>query len=83
MGDQLTTEIIEKTKARADTENEITVATQLGDLGIYSLELSEIMLDIEEAYDSEIVLDTAEARNKPSNVDDIVEATRPLIAANE
>ncbi|CDX57619.1 acyl carrier protein Nodulation protein F1 [Mesorhizobium plurifarium] len=76
MGDQLTTEIIEKTKARADTENEITVAIQLGDLGIHSLELSEIMLDIEEAYGIEIMLDTAEAWNKLSNADDVVEATR-------
>lgn len=38
MGDQRATGIIEKIKARADTGNEITVDTKLGDLGIHSLD---------------------------------------------
>lgn len=83
VGDQLTIEIIEKIKSHADTENEIAVDTKLGDLGIHSLELSDIMFDLEEAYGIEIELDTAEAWNDLKNVGDIVEATRALIAAND
>ena len=81
MADQLATEIIEKIKAHADTGNEITVDTELGDLGIHSLELTEIVFDLEEAYGIEIEMNTVEAWNKLKNVGDIVEATRALIAA--
>jgi hypothetical protein len=39
MADQLATEIIQKIKAHAEPDgNEITVDTELGDLGIHSLE---------------------------------------------
>jgi nodulation protein F len=81
MADQLATEIIEKIKAHADTGNEITVDTELGDLGIHSLELTEIVFDLEEAYGIEIEMNTVEAWNKLKNVGDIVDATRALIAA--
>ena len=74
------TDIIDKTKARAEPDgNETTVGTELGDLGIHSLELTEIVFDLEKAYGVEIEMNTVDAWNK--NVGDIVEATRGLIAA--
>lgn len=81
MADKLATEIIDKIKAHADTGNEITVDTELGDLGIHSLELTEIVFDLEDAYGIEIEMNTVEAWNKLKNVGDIIEATRALIAA--
>ena len=81
MADQLATEIIEKIKAHAEPDgNEITVDSELGELGIHSLELTEIVFDLEEAYGIEIEMNTVEAWNKLKNVGDIVEAVRGLIA---
>ena len=57
------------------------VCRQLDQLGIHSLELTEIVFDLEEAYGIEIEMNTVEAWNKLKNVGDIVEATRALIAA--
>ena len=82
MTDKLASEIIEKIKAHADPDGgEITTATELTALGIHSLELTEIVFDLEEAYGIEIEMNTVEAWNKLKNVGDIVEATRGLIAA--
>jgi nodulation protein F len=82
MADRLATEIIDKIKAHADPDgNEITVDTELTELGIHSLELTEIVFDLEEAYGIEIEMNTVEAWNKLKNVSDIIEATRALIAA--
>lgn len=82
MADQLATDIIAKIKAHAEPDgNEITVETELDDLGIHSLELTEIVFDIEEAYDIEIQMNTVEAWDRLKNIGDIVEATRALIAA--
>jgi len=81
MADKLTTDIIEKVKAHAETETPITVETELGELGIHSLELTEIVFDIEEAYGVEIEMNTVEAWSQLKNVGDIVEAVRKLIAA--
>ncbi|GLR46183.1 hypothetical protein GCM10007880_67010 [Mesorhizobium amorphae] len=80
MGDQLATEIIEKIKAHADTGTEITVDTKLGDLGIHSLGLTDIVFDLEEAYGIAIEIDSMGAWNNLKNVGDLVEATRTLIA---
>ena len=62
------------------TANEITVDTELDDLGIHSLELTEIIFDLEEAYGIEIEMNTVEAWSKLKNVGDMVEAVRGLIA---
>lgn len=79
--DQLAQDIVGKIKAHADPDGgEITLGTDLGDLGIHSLELTEIIFDLEEAYGIEIEMNTAEAWSKLSNVGDIVEAVRVLIA---
>jgi nodulation protein F len=79
--DQLANDIIEKIKAHADPEmGEITRETELTELGIHSLELTEIIFDLEEAYNIEIEMNTSEAWSKLTNVGDIVEAVRGLIA---
>ena len=58
---------------------DITLETDLKDLGIHSLELTEIIFDLEEAYGIEVEMNTAEAWSKLSNVGDIVNAVRVLI----
>ncbi len=79
--DQLAEDVIQKIKVHADPEvGEITVATELNELGIHSLELTEIIFDLEEAYGIEIEMNTAEAWSKLTNVGDIIEAVRGLIA---
>lgn len=79
--DQLAEDVIQKIKAHSDPEvGEITLETELSELGIHSLELTEIIFDLEEAYGIEIEMNTAEAWSKLSNVGDIIEAVRGLIA---
>jgi nodulation protein F len=81
MADQLADEIIAKVKAHADPEvGEITPDTELNALGIHSLELTEIIFDLEEAYGIEIEMNTVDAWNNLKNVGDMVEAVRALIA---
>jgi nodulation protein F len=81
MADQLATDIIEKIKAHAGPDgNEITIDTELGELGIHSLELTEIVFDLEEAYGIEIEMNTVEAWSNLKTVQDMVEAVRALIA---
>ncbi|MBL8583378.1 MAG: acyl carrier protein [Rhizobiaceae bacterium] len=82
MADQLETDIIAKIKAHADPQaGEITPATELNALGIHSLELTEIIFDLEEAYGIEVEMNAAEAWSRLQNVGDIVESVRSLIAA--
>lgn len=82
MADQLETEIVDRIKAHADPEaGEITTATELTMLGIHSLELTEVIFDIEEAYGIEVEMNTAEAWSSLKTVGDIVAAVRKLIAA--
>ena len=79
--DQLAQDVIAKIKPHADPEiGDLTPATELNELGIHSLELTEIIFDLEEAYGIEIEMNTAEAWSKLSTVNDIVEAVRGLIA---
>ncbi|KQZ15368.1 MULTISPECIES: acyl carrier protein [unclassified Mesorhizobium] len=81
MADELATDIIEKIKAHADTNGgEITTKTELTALGIHSLELTEIIFDLEEAYGIEIEMNTVDAWSNLKNVGDMVEAVRVLIA---
>lgn len=81
MTDQLATEIIEKIKTHADPSvGDITMETELTALGIHSLELTEIIFDLEEAYGIEIEMNTVDAWNNLKNVGDMVEAVKALIA---
>ncbi|MDK1376368.1 MULTISPECIES: acyl carrier protein [unclassified Sinorhizobium] len=83
MADQLATEIIEKIKAHAETDKEVTIDSELGALEIHSLELTEIVFDLEAAYGIQIEMDTSEAWSNLKNVGDLIEATRALIAAKD
>ncbi|PAQ01994.1 acyl carrier protein [Mesorhizobium mediterraneum] len=81
MADQLATDIIEKIKAHAEPGGEeITTTTELTSLGIHSLELTEIIFDLEEQYGIEIEMNTVDAWSNLKNVGDMVEAVRALIA---
>ncbi|ARO32531.1 phosphopantetheine-binding nodulation protein NodF (plasmid) [Rhizobium etli] len=81
MTDRLAIEIIEKIKIVTGAEKQIDVDTTLGDLEIQSLELTEIVIDLEDTYGIEIEMDTSEAWSNLKTVGDIVEATRALIAS--
>lgn len=84
MTDDLTQDIIAKIKAHADPSvGEITTETELGELGIHSLELTEIIFDIEEAHGIEIEMNTADAWSKLKTVGDMVGAVRELIAKQQ
>ncbi|MFC5387628.1 acyl carrier protein [Aquamicrobium segne] len=81
MADQLASEIIDKIKEHAGPgEEEITTGTELTSLGIHSLELTEIIFDLEEQYGIEIEMNTVDAWANLKNVGDMVEAVRDLIA---
>jgi nodulation protein F len=81
MADDLADDIIAKIKAHAEPGGEeITTSTDLTALGIHSLELTEIIFDLEEAYGIEIEMNTVDAWSNLKNVGDIVEAVRALIA---
>ncbi|MGN6146657.1 MAG: acyl carrier protein [Mesorhizobium sp.] len=81
MADELAQDIIAKIKAHAEPGGEeITEKTELTALGIHSLELTEIIFDLEEAYGIEIEMSTSDAWSNLKNVGDIVEAVRALIA---
>lgn len=80
MADQLADDIIDQIRAHADPDaGEITVDTELTALGIHSLELTEIIFDIEEKYDIEIEMNTVEAWSNLKNVGDMIAAVRALI----
>lgn len=80
--DALAETILAKIRAHAEEDpSTITLATPLADLGIHSLELTEIIFDLEEEYDIEIEMNTASAWENLNSVQDIVEAVRKLVGA--
>jgi nodulation protein F len=81
MADQLALDIIEKIKAHADAGTDVGLESDLMKLGIHSLELTEIVFDLEESYGIDIDMNTVEAWGNLKTVGDIVESTRALIAA--
>lgn len=79
--DALSENIIALIKKHADLKgSSISSDTELDTLGIHSLELTEIIMDIEEEYDIEIDLSTVDAWETMKTVGDIVEAVQGLIA---
>lgn len=58
---------------------EITLDTELDSLGIHSLELVEIIMDIEEKYDVEIELDAATASESIKTIGDIISEAEKLV----
>ncbi|MCZ4093216.1 phosphopantetheine-binding protein [Sinorhizobium psoraleae] len=89
MSDQFNEEIITAIRKRADLESgaatsadceEITVATELTSLDLDSLDLADLLWDLEQAKNVEIDLDLSDAWSNLHTVGDIVEAVRPLLA---
>lgn len=82
MADALADDIIAKIERHGELEaGSVTLDSELGDLGIHSLELTEIIFDIEDQYGIHVEMNTAEAWNNLKNVGDIVAAVRKLIEA--
>lgn len=79
MSDALEAEIIETVKKHADPGVDVTASTELGALGIHSLELTEIIFDLEERYGIEIEMNTVDAWENLKNVGDMVGAVRQLV----
>lgn len=79
MSDTLDSEIIETVRKHADPGVDVTTDTELTALGIHSLELTEIIFDLEERYGIEIEMNTVDAWNNLKNVGDMVAAVRTLI----
>lgn len=81
MADKLAEDILARVKVHADPEiGEIGPETELTALGIHSLELTEIIFDLEEAYGIEIEMNTVDAWSSLRTVHDMTEAVRALIA---
>ncbi len=80
MSDELATTILGKIKAHAAPETgAITLETELSELGIHSLELTEIVFELEDEFGIEIEMNTVDAWSNLSNVGDIVDAVRGLV----
>ncbi|CDX57657.1 Nodulation protein F2 (acyl carrier protein) [Mesorhizobium plurifarium] len=80
MTDQLTTEILAEICKHAEPDaNPITLETKLTDLGIHSLEMADILFDLETKYGIQIETDTTDAWSNLQNVGSVVEAVRALI----
>ena len=61
------------------TAEQLTLDAKLDTLGIHSLELVEIIMDIEEKYDVEIELDAATASDSIKTIGDIIGEAEKLI----
>lgn len=59
----------------------ITLETPLDELGIESLELTEIIMELEDTHDIEIDLNTAEAWQSLKTVGDIISQVQKLVDA--
>ena len=67
--------------AQPDDGQPVSLKSSLSSLGIQSLELTEIIFDIEENYGIEVEMNTVDAWSKLKNVGDIVAAVRRLLEA--
>ena len=80
MTDDISGSIIARIASHAQPDaGEVTLDTELSALGIHSLELTEIIFDIEDEYGIEVEMNTADAWSNLRNVGDVVEAVRSLI----
>ncbi len=81
MSDELESGIIALFEQHADkAAGPVSVETQLEKLGVHSLELTEIVMDIEDKYGVEIDLSTVETWQSFKSVGDIVDAVKALLA---
>ena len=60
---------------------QITRNTEFEDLGISSLDLTEVVMDLEDLFDIHIDLNAAEAWDSLKNVGDIIDAIDKLVSA--
>lgn len=80
MSDAIAENIMAKIKAHASPDaGEVTADTRLDELGIHSLELTEIIFDLEDEFGIQIEMNTVDAWSSLGNVQDIVNAVRALI----
>jgi nodulation protein F len=81
MSEDLETSIIALFEQHADkSAGPITADTALEKLGIHSLELTEIVMDIEDKFGVEIDLSTVDTWQSFSQVGDIINAVKTLLA---
>lgn len=81
MDQELEQNIIALFGQHADKASEaITAETPLEKLGIHSLELTEIVMDIEDKYGVEVDLSTVDTWQSFSKVGDIIDAVARLLA---
>ena len=84
MNEDLETGIFALFSAHADkSAGPVTSETELESLGIHSLELTEIVMDIEDKYGVEIDLSTVDTWQTFKNAGDIVNAVKSLLAAKK
>lgn len=69
--------IAEKAELKVD---DLTRDTPLSDLDIQSLELAEVIFDLEDAFDIEIELNAADAWERLKTVGDVCDAVGGLVA---
>jgi len=82
MSKDIETSIIALIASAGEIEaGKITRDTELAELEIDSLVLTEIVMDIEDQHDIEIDLNTAEAWESLKTVGDIVDVVKKLVAA--
>lgn len=80
MSDDIAERIMSKIKAHASPDaGEVTPDTKLDELGIHSLELTEIIFDLEDEFGIQIEMSTVDAWSSLGNVQDIIDAVRGLI----
>ncbi|WP_309084282.1 acyl carrier protein [Chelativorans sp.] len=74
--------ILEKIRGRAEGDpSGISFSTPLDELGIHSLELTELIFDLEDEFGVEVEMNTAQAWEKLGTVQDLVDAVRALVSA--
>jgi nodulation protein F len=79
--DALGESILARIREHSEEPSSINLDTPLSHLGIHSLELTEIIFDLEEDFGIEIEMNTAQAWENLEKVRDIVEAVRTLVNA--
>ncbi|KJS08519.1 MAG: NodF [Hoeflea sp. BRH_c9] len=83
MSNDIETSIIAMIATAVETDaDKITRDSELAELDIDSLVLTEIVMEIEDKYDIEIDLNTAEAWESLKTVGDMLDMVKSLVAAN-
>jgi len=82
MSNDIAARTIDMIASRSGMEaGKITRDTELAEIGVTSLELTEIVMDLEDLFDIQIDLNAAEAWDMLRNVGDIVDAIEKLVNA--